>query len=86
MGGSPNTGIVWGLVPLAFYDQGSRTHVVAVLPMPTRESASSIGVGLHWNWQKKLELSATYANVQNGIAGGTPRGHDQLLFSAFYRF
>lgn len=86
MGGSPNTGIVWGLVPLAFYDQGSRTHVVAVLPMPTRESASSIGVGLHWNCQKKLELSATYANVQNGIAGGTPRGHDQLLFSAFYRF
>lgn len=75
-----------GLAPFAFYDQGGRTLVVAVPGTPTRESASSIGVGVHWNWQKKLDLSAAYAHVLNGIAGGTPRGHDQLLFSAFYRF
>jgi hypothetical protein len=27
-----------------------------------------------------------FANVLNGVAAGTPSGHDQLLFSAFYRF
>lgn len=75
-----------GLVPFAFYDQGSRTQVVAVAGTPAHDSASSIGAGVHWSWQKQLELTVTYANVLNGVAGGTPRGHDQLLFSAFYRF
>ena len=75
-----------GLAPFVFYDQGSRTLVVPVAGAPTHDSASSIGAGVHWSWQKQLEVSVTYANVLNGIAGGTPRGHDQLLFSAFYRF
>lgn len=75
-----------GLAPFVFYDHGSRTNVVAVAGMPNHDSASSIGAGVHWSWQKRLELSATYAHVLNGLAGGTPSGHDQLLFSAFYRF
>lgn len=80
-----------GLTPFMFYDYGSRTHVTPLdtgisNPVPTRDSAASIGLGVKWNWQRRLELSATYAHVVNGLAAGTPSGHDKLLFSAFYRF
>ena len=69
-----------------FYDQGYRKHVSPVPTLPVRDTTSSIGAGLRWNWQRKLDVSVTYANVLNGVASGTPSGHDQLLFSAFYRF
>lgn len=75
-----------GILPFIFYDHGSRTHVAQVVGIPTRDNASSIGVGVRWSWMKRLDVSATYANVLNGVGGGTPRGHDKLLFSAFYRF
>jgi hemolysin activation/secretion protein len=80
----PNVGA--GLLPFVFYDQGYRRHVSPVPALPTKDTASSIGAGLRWNWQRKLDVSITYANVLNGVALGTPGGHDQLLFSAFYRF
>ena len=75
-----------GLLPFVFYDQGYRKYVSPVPGLPVKDSASSLGAGLRWGWQKKLDLSVTYANVRNGVASGTPSGHDQLLFSAFYRF
>jgi hemolysin activation/secretion protein len=75
-----------GVLPFVFYDQGYRRHVSPVPGIPVKDSASSIGAGIRWNWQKKLDVSVTYANVLNGVAAGTPSGHDQLLFSAFYRF
>jgi hemolysin activation/secretion protein len=75
-----------GVLPFVFYDQGYRKHVSPVPTIPVQDTASSIGAGLRWNWQRKLDLSITYANVLNGVAAGTPSGHDQLLFSAFYRF
>jgi hemolysin activation/secretion protein len=75
-----------GLLPFVFYDQGYRKHVSPVPTLPVEDTVSSIGAGLRWNWQKKLDLGITYANVLNGAAAGTPRGHDKLLFSAFYRF
>lgn len=75
-----------GLLPFVFYDQGYRKHVSPVPTLPVRDTTSSIGAGLRWNWQRKLDVSVTYANVLNGVASGTPSGHDQLLFSAFYRF
>ncbi|MGQ0523484.1 MAG: ShlB/FhaC/HecB family hemolysin secretion/activation protein [Betaproteobacteria bacterium] len=75
-----------GVLPFVFYDQGYRRHVSPVPGLPVKDSASSIGAGLRWNWQRKLDVSVTYANVLNGVAAGTPGGHDKLLFSAFYRF
>ena len=81
---APNVG--GGVLPFVFYDQGYRRHVSPVPGIPVKDSASSIGAGIRWNWQKKLDVSVTYANVVNGVAAGTPSGHDQLLFSAFYRF
>lgn len=75
-----------GLLPFVFYDQGYRKYVSPVPGLPVKDSASSLGAGLRWNWQKNLDVSVTYANVLNGVAVGTPSGHDQLLFSAFYRF
>lgn len=75
-----------GILPFVFYDQGYRRHVSPVPGLPVKDSASSIGAGLRWNWQRKLDVTLTYANVLNGVALGTPGGHDQLLFSAFYRF
>jgi hemolysin activation/secretion protein len=78
-----------GLAPFAFFDYG---HVKYVAPAPagqnSSESVSSIGVGLKWNWQRKLEVTASLARVLNGVgtATGTPDGHVKLDFSAFYRF
>ncbi|HET9664454.1 MAG TPA: ShlB/FhaC/HecB family hemolysin secretion/activation protein, partial [Burkholderiales bacterium] len=81
---APSPGV--GVLPFVFYDHGYRRHVSPVPGLPTKESVSSMGAGLRWNWQRKLDVSITYANVLNGVAAGTPSGHDKLLFSAFYRF
>ena len=75
-----------GLAPFVFLDYGSVKHVVPVVGVDSSNSASSVGVGLKWNWQRKLEVSAALANVVEGVAGGTPQGHVKLHFSAFYRF
>jgi hemolysin activation/secretion protein len=75
-----------GILPFVFYDQGYRKYVSPVPGLPDKDSVSSLGAGMRWNWQKNLDVSVTYANVLNGVAVGTPSGHDQLLFSAFYRF
>jgi hemolysin activation/secretion protein len=75
-----------GLKPFAFYDQGYRKHVSPVPGIVSEDHASSIGLGLNWSVQRGLEVSATYANVLNGIANGTPKGHDKFYFTLFYRF
>jgi len=75
-----------GVVPFAFYDAGYRKHVVPVAGIAVSDNASSVGAGVRWNWSKGLDVSVSYANVLNGVAGGTPRGHDKLDFSLFYRF
>jgi hypothetical protein len=51
----------------------------------SNENISSTGAGVCWKWQR-LDVNLIYAHVLNGVAGGTPRDHDKLLFSAFYRF
>lgn len=78
--------VLGGLQPFAFYDQGQRRHVVAVPGIVSQDSAASIGLGVRWNWQRRLDITATYANVVNGVSNGTPSGHDKLHFSLFYRF
>jgi hemolysin activation/secretion protein len=78
--------LLQGLRPFAFYDQGYRKHVTTVPGIIPEDTASSIGAGLQWNLDKRLELGATYANVLNGIANGTPKGHDKFYFTLFYRF
>jgi hemolysin activation/secretion protein len=75
-----------GIVPFAFTDYGHRVHVTPVAGVTQQDYAASAGFGARWNWEKGLDLSVTYANVLNGIAGGTPRGHDKVNFSLFYRF
>lgn len=75
-----------GLNPLLFYDQGSRSNVSPVVGIPTHDSASSVGIGMRWAWQKRLEVNADLATVLSGISGGTPQGHKKLHFSLFYRF
>jgi hemolysin activation/secretion protein len=64
---------------------GQRKHVIPVTNIAIQDSASSLGAGVRWNWNG-LDLNVSYAHVLNGIAGGTPRGHDKLDFSLFYRF
>lgn len=74
-----------GTVPYVFFDIGQRKYVVRVPNIDTRDSASSLGVGMRWNWER-LDLNVSCAHVLNGIADGTPRGHDRLDFALFYRF
>ena len=74
-----------GVAPFVFYDQGQRWLVAEVIGARSREFISSAGPGLHWRWER-LEVSATWAVVINGAAGGTPSGHQKINFSAFYRF
>jgi hemolysin activation/secretion protein len=77
---------IWAdLVPLAFYDFGERTHVVPVVGASSHEHISSAGAGVRWKW-RRADVSVTWAHVLNGVAGGTPRDYDKLLFSLFYRF
>lgn len=71
--------------PLVFYDYGYRSHVTPVIGSSQREHIASAGAGLRWRWQR-LDVNATYAHVLQGAANGTPRGHDKVHFSAFYRF
>jgi len=76
------------IAPFAFFDYGWRKHVAPVPGVAVSDSASSIGLGVKWNWQRKLELNASLARVMDGVSatGGTPQGHVKLDFSAFYRF
>jgi hemolysin activation/secretion protein len=73
------------LAPYVFVDFGGRTHVMPVIGASPNENISSTGAGVRWKWQR-LDVNLIYAHVLNGVAGGTPRDHDKLLFSAFYRF
>jgi len=79
-----------GILPFFFYDAGWRKHVTPVAGLPSSDSASSIGVGARWTWEKRLEVSATVATVLNGVSLGTApatdSGHTKLNFSVFYRF
>ena len=75
-----------GIVPFVFTDYGRRTHITPVATVAQKDNAASAGLGLRWNWEKGLDVSISYANVLNGLAGGTPRGHDKANFSLFYRF
>lgn len=71
--------------PMAFFDYGSRSFVAPVIGQSMSDNISSAGVGLRWRWQR-VDLNVTWAHVLNGVGGGTPRDHDKLHFSAFYRF
>ena len=75
-----------GIVPFAFTDFGRRMHIAPVAGVAQTDHVASAGFGARWNWEKGLDVNVTYANVLNGIAGGTPRGHDKVNFSLFYRF
>jgi hemolysin activation/secretion protein len=74
------------ITPFAFFDYGWRKHLAPVPGTALTDDASSIGVGLKWHWQRKLEVNASLARVLNGVTNGTPQGHVKLEFSAFYRF
>jgi hemolysin activation/secretion protein len=77
---------VWGdLAPYVFYDIGARTHIVPVLGSSPRDHISSTGVGLRWRWQR-LDVNLSLAHVLDGVENGTPRDHNKLHFTAFYRF
>ena len=80
-----------GIQPFVFYDAGWRKYVTTVAGIPDSDSASSIGVGARWAWEKKLEVSASLATVLNGVSLGpgvnaTDSGHVKLNFALFYRF
>jgi hemolysin activation/secretion protein len=77
--------LFFDVAPYAFYDFGWRKLVTPVTGQSDTDSISSAGAGLRWKWQR-LDLNVAYAHVLNGVAGGTPRDHDKLHFSAFYRF
>jgi hemolysin activation/secretion protein len=77
---------VWAdLSPFAFYDFGARKLVVPVTGASDSDHISSAGLGVRWKW-RRADVSVMWAHVLNGVGGGTPRDHDKLHFSAFYRF
>jgi hypothetical protein len=55
------------------------------------QAASSAGIGVRWNWQRRLDVATDLAYVLDGLPGpvgtpGTPSGHVKLHFSVYYRF
>lgn len=88
--GPPLTGT---LRPVGFFDFGSARLLgsSAVAGTITRESAASIGVGLRWNLERRMDVSVDLAYVLNGTAStatvqGTAAGDSKLSFALFYRF
>ncbi|HEV7801243.1 MAG TPA: ShlB/FhaC/HecB family hemolysin secretion/activation protein [Burkholderiales bacterium] len=77
--------VLGDLAPFLFFDLGGRTQVVPVIGSSSSEHISSTGAGVRWKWQR-VDLNLSWAHVLNGVAGGTPRDHDKLQFSGFYRF
>ncbi|HEX2826131.1 MAG TPA: ShlB/FhaC/HecB family hemolysin secretion/activation protein [Burkholderiales bacterium] len=75
----------FNIAPFAFFDFGWRKLVTPVTGASQTDNISSAGAGLRWKWQG-LDLNVAYAHVTNGVAFGTPRDHDKLHFTAFYRF
>ncbi len=61
-------------------------HITPVAGITQNDNVTSAGLGMHWNWEKGLDVSLNYAHVLNCLQGGTPRGHDKVNFSLFYRF
>jgi len=82
-----------GVRPLAFFDFGG-ARLLGNSTQPdaiSRDTASSIGVGMRGNWDRRLDVSADLAYVLNGISStdsvpGTKAGHVKLMVTAFYRF
>ncbi|GAB4171326.1 MAG: hypothetical protein Fur0039_11470 [Rhodocyclaceae bacterium] len=72
--------------PLVFFDEGTASYDVTVPGRPSTENVASLGAGARWNWRGKLDVSADYAYVLNGVAGGTDAGHTKLHVALFYRF
>ncbi|MBC7779038.1 MAG: ShlB/FhaC/HecB family hemolysin secretion/activation protein [Proteobacteria bacterium] len=81
--------------PVVFLDHGYAYQRQTPLPVAGvingGQSATSTGVGVRWNWQRKLDVSADLAYVLEGLKDapgveGTPAGHVKLHFSVFYRF
>jgi hemolysin activation/secretion protein len=80
-----------GLRPLFFFDAGSARLLGNGSDTVTKDSAASVGAGLRWNWERRLDVSADLAYVLNGIAStdsvpGTKAGDIKLMLTAFYRF
>jgi hemolysin activation/secretion protein len=73
------------IAPFAFFDAGARKLVTPIIGSSSSDNISSAGAGLRWKWQR-VDLNLSWAHVLNGVANGTPRDHDKLHFSAFYRF
>ena len=69
------------LVPVFFYD----TAGARALSTETSDTVASMGVGLRWSWQQKLEIATDLAYVLNGTTGVTTGGA-RAHFSLFYRF
>ena len=77
--------LFFNVAPFAFFDYGWRKLVTPVTGASQTDNISSAGAGIRWKWQG-LDLNVAYAHVLNGVAFGTPRDHDKLHFTAFYRF
>ncbi|MBL8483545.1 MAG: ShlB/FhaC/HecB family hemolysin secretion/activation protein [Rhodocyclaceae bacterium] len=72
------------LQPVLFVD-GAHLGGVGGLHV-AREGVLTLGAGLRWNWQRKLDTSLDFARVLDGVAGGTSSGTTRMNFSVFYRF
>ena len=77
--------LFFNVSPFAFFDFGWRKFVTPITATSQSDNISSVGAGLRWKWQG-LDVNVAYAHVTNGVQFGTPRDHDKLHFTAFYRF
>ncbi len=83
------------LRPVLFVDHGYAYQRAAPVPVAGAitggQAASSAGIGVRWNWQRRLDVATDLAYVLDGLPGpvgtpGTPSGHVKLHFSVYYRF
>lgn len=71
---------------LAFVDAGRRTFDVAVPGQPDALNIASVGAGVRWQWQRRLDVAADAAYVLDGIPGATASGDKRIHFNLIYRF
>jgi len=78
--------LVPGLRAFGFVDAGRRSLHDPAPGQSGTDDVASVGVGLRWQWGRRLDVSADLARLVKGLDGGPAAGHGRLHFSLLYRF
>lgn len=72
--------------PLGFVDWGYRRLENAGAGQDASAHIASVGFGVRWQWERRLDLQVDVAHVLKGLPAGTASGDQRIHFALLYRF